>query len=121
MLIYDMLLELRDKLTTEDEGLLVSFKAFQRKGQNGRIDHLSQYRCINSGLLGHFSELCKIRRNYLHFYLQDLHRLKDDALHCYESAFEVARSVLTHTLSGTEIAFTPALHEYLAIKGIVRD
>jgi hypothetical protein len=121
MLLYDMFIELKRNLSPSDHARLRKFKTFQRMGQDRRVAHLSEFDCVGAGVEEPFAALCRIRRDYLHFYLHGFENLKRDAKECYRNAFLLLNSALPHRLHKNRIEFSPHVLEYLKKKGTARE
>ena len=120
MLIFDMILELKDRISKEDKKKIITFKKFQKQGQLDRIKYLTGFQCIDNALFEPFDVIRRIRREYLHLYLKDQNNLQKDAKTCYAASFNLVNSALSHKLRSNGIDFTPALLEYLMKKGIAK-
>lgn len=91
--------------------------SFEKLGQDRRIQVLLTLRLIDDGARGHFENLRKIRRTYLHFFSQSHDAVASDARKAFQSASALVQSVLAIQVKDGKVVVRPELATYLATKG----
>lgn len=104
-------------MTVESERALFG-SAFERLGQDRRLQVLSTYGLIDSAARGRFNTIRETRRGYLHLWSQDHDSLPGDAIKSYHAAVALVATVIGQDFSDGKIVINPRLVGYLERKGV---
>lgn len=104
---------------TRDGEKAVLGSAFERLGQERRVQVLGAYELIGSDMRGRFDTLRETRRKYLHVWSQDHAGLPADARACFTAAVHLVTTVIGQEVSDGWIKLNPKLVGYLERHGIM--
>jgi hypothetical protein len=112
---------LNKRTMTDEDQKNVFGSAFEKLGQDRRVQILRAYEVIDDNLKKAFDLIRTKRRKYLHLWSQDHEQLSSDAIVVYNSAILIVVAVIGQNIQDGKLILNPALLKYLDQKGIYKD
>jgi hypothetical protein len=104
-------------MSAADERALFG-SAFERLGQERRVQVLGAYGMIDATARGRFDTVREIRRKYLHVWSQDHDDLPNDAKACFHAAVALVTTTIGQDIKEGKIVLNPQLIKYLERRGV---
>jgi hypothetical protein len=104
-------------MTSDDEKALFG-TAFERLGQERRLQVLFAYGLIDAAAKGRFDTIKETRRGYLHLWSQDHESLPKDAIKSYHAAVALVATTIGQDFRDGKIVISQPLVKYLERHGV---
>lgn len=98
---------------TDREASQLFGSAFERLGQERRVNILRAFGVIDDEQFSHFDQVRLIRRRYLHFLSQSHDSIEDDSLTAFHSSVLLVARLMSIAFQDGRVSLRPALMRYV--------